>query len=75
MFYRLSTDSDEALQVEVYKRKYLKSGKLNKGRKLSLNTLARMQSSYNDEDIIAQMSFSWSAYGSLYALEGNQIIN
>ena len=77
LFYQLSCAPDAALQVEVYKHKQLKSGKLNKGRKLSLNTLSRMQNSYgyeelppDDDDIVSNMSFSWSPYGSLYALEG-----
>lgn len=77
LFYQLSPTSDNHLQVEIYKRKYLKSGKLNKGRKLSLNTLSSLQNGYHydelppdDDDIVSNMSFSWHPNGSHYKLDG-----
>lgn len=77
LFYLITATRDNKLQVECYKRKYLKSGKLNKGRKLSLNTLFNLVNGYHtdelppdDEAIISDMIFSWNPSGSQYALEG-----
>lgn len=75
LFYQLSPAADDGLQVEIYKRKYLKSGKLNKGRKVSLNTLSSLQNGYHydqlpadDEEIVSDMYFSWHPHGYLYPL-------